>query len=187
VSLAIISLSASRIIKKSPGDDTLPAPIPAGAKQPLFGFGVKSMPPVVTAPKPTGACFVGSPEKETRPTCLASTRDNAALWGPTFVVFPLSAEHVVTAVNFSRKHNLCVSVLGTGHEFLNRHDGCPDGLLIRTTLMKDIAWDLEDAHGFGWKDGNVRLGTGLTFSEIGKSASENGRIMAEGWTHTVKK
>jgi hypothetical protein len=51
--------------------------------------------------------------------------------------------------------------------------------------MKDIEWDLDDARGFGWVDGNVRLGTGLTFSEIGKSASNNNRIMAEGWTHTV--
>ena len=140
---------------------------------------------MVAAPAATGACFVGTPSKEKRPTCLAATRDNAAKWGPAFVAFPLETAHVIAAVKFARKHNLCVSVLGTGHDFLNRHDGCPDGFLIRTTLMKTIDWDLADVKGFGWKDGNVRLGSGLTFDEVGSSASSNQRMLAEGWTHSV--
>jgi FAD/FMN-containing dehydrogenase len=156
-----------------------------GATQPLFGFGVEGAPPVVTADAPTGQCFTGKLDDEKRPTCLAATRDNPARWGPAIVAFPLTAAHVVTSVNFARTHNLCVSVLGTGHDFLNRHDGCPDGMLIRTTLIKSIEWDLDDSRGFGSKAGTVRLGSGLTFSEIGRSASNNNRMIAEGWTHSV--
>ena len=112
-----------------------------------------------------------SQKNETRPACLASTRNNEAPWNPAIVVFPLTAAHVVASVTFARKHNLCVSVLGislsflllfspislvflsfishlshippfgtgTGHDFMNRHDGCPDGMLIRTTCMSKHA------------------------------------------------
>ena len=127
---------APRIIRWANQNATLPAPVPHGAKQPLFGYGVQGVPAVVSAPAPTGPCFRKVVTDEHRPTCLAATRDNPAQWGPAFVVFPLVPEHVVRAIKFARTHNLCVSVLGTGHDFLNRHDGCPDGLLIRTTLLK---------------------------------------------------
>jgi hypothetical protein len=58
-------------------------------------------------------------------------------------------------------------------------------MLIRTTLIKSIEWDLNDLRGFGSKAGTVKIGSGLTFSEIGRSASDNNRIVAEGWTHSV--
>eukprot|EP00937_MAST-01D_sp_MAST-1D-sp2_P004152 g4152.t1 len=178
--------AAPRVIHYAGGNATKPAPVPSGAEQPLFGFGEKGMPPVVVADGATGPCFAGaSPADETRPACLAATRDNPAQWGPAFVVFPLTAAHVVQAVLFARRHNLCVSVLGTGHDFVNRHDGCPDGLLIRTTLLKSIAFDLADARGFGWAGGSARLGSGLTFSEVARAASDRGRIVASGWTHSV--
>jgi hypothetical protein len=61
-------------------------------------------------------------------------------------------------------------VAGTGHDFMNRHS-CEDGLFIRMTLMKDITFDLTDANGFGWADGNVQLGPGNTFSECHYAAA----------------
>jgi ribonuclease T2 len=51
--------------------------------------------------------------------------------------------------------------------------------------MKTIEWDLTDKKRFGWQDGNVRLGSGLTFAEVGHSAAKNKRMVAEGWTHSV--
>ena len=61
-------------------------------------------------------------------------------------------------------------VAGTGHDFLNRHS-CPHGVFIRMGLMKSISFDLTDSRGFGWTDGNVQLGPGLTFSEIHYAAA----------------
>jgi hypothetical protein len=176
----------TRRIRYEGGNSTYPAPIPAGSDQPLFGFGASTnLPPVVVADAPTGPCFVGSNVSlEKRPACLAATRNNEGRWNPAFVVFPLQAGHVVEAVNFARRHNLCVSVLGTGHDFMNRHDGCPDGFLIRTTLLKSIEWNLDDTR---WQTsaGTVRVGSGHTFSEVHRSASDHQRIVASGWTRTV--
>ena len=171
-----------RQIKYEGGNATYPAPVPGGAQQPLFGYGEESLPALVVAEEPTGPCFAGTPANETRPTCLASTRNNEAQWGPAIVAFPLTTAHVVTAVRFAREHNLCLSVLGTGHDFMNRHDGCPDGFLIRTTLLKSIEWDMDDSRGEG---GTVRVGSGHTFNEIARSASDRNRIVASGWTPTV--
>jgi FAD/FMN-containing dehydrogenase len=75
-------------------------------------------------------------------------------WTPAFVVWPLTEDHVQTAVQFALTHNLCIMVAGTGHDFMNRHS-CEDGIFIRMTLMKDINFDLDDSSGFGWADGNV--------------------------------
>ena len=240
-----VNFSEVGVIHYAGGNATKPCPLPTGAKQPLFGFGEQGLEPVYYTESPTGQCFVGAADDEKRPTCLASTRNNEAPWGPAIVVFPLEADHVVTAVKFARHHNLCVSVLGTGyvacvrgtrppvrplsapnrlcgswrsrvspavrsrshrvptrralfalrrgpcvvvvrsHDYMNRHDGCPDGMLIRTTLLKTIEWDLDDTRGFGWKDGTVRVGSGHTFNEIGHSASDRDRMVASGWTRTV--
>jgi ribonuclease T2 len=91
---------------------------------------------------------------------------------------------VQTAVRFAREHNLCISVAGTGHEFLNRHS-CEDGVFIRTSLLKDVTWDLTDSKGFGHADGNVKLGAGLVWSEAHKTAADNNRFVASGWAATV--
>jgi hypothetical protein len=56
-------------------------------------------------------------------------------------------------------------VAGTGHDFLNRHT-CENGFFIRTTLLKDIEWDLNNTKGFlHSKEGNVKFGAGIVFSE----------------------
>ena len=69
-----------------------------------------------------------------------------------------------TAVNFAIKHNLCIMVAGTGHDFMNRHS-CKDGFFIRTTFLKDIEWDLNDTKNLGAANGSVKLGAGIVFSE----------------------
>jgi ribonuclease T2 len=87
-------------------------------------------------------------------------------------------------VKFARYHNLCICVAGTGHDFLNRHT-CNNGVFIRTSLMKNVEWDLTDSKGFGNPDGNVKFGPGLVFSEVHKSAADNGRFVSSGWATTV--
>lgn len=106
------------------------------------------------------------------------------VWNPSFVVFPLKAVHVQAAVNFASKHNLCVMVAGTGNDLLNRHS-CKDGFFIRLNLMKGAEWDLTDAKGFGHTPGNVKFGPGMVFSEAQKSAADNKRVIASGWSHVV--
>ena len=63
-------------------------------------------------------------------------------------------------------------VAGTGHDFINRHS-CNNGIFIRTSLLKDIIWDLKDSKGFGHPEGNVKFGAGIVFSEAHKSAADN--------------
>ena len=101
-----------------------------------------------------------------RPECFAATR-NWPLhgWDPAFTVFATTAEHVQLAVRFAATHNLCVAVAGTGHDFMNRHS-CDNGVFIRTTLLKEQVWNLDDPR---WPDGSVRLGAGTTFRECSNS------------------
>lgn len=51
-------------------------------------------------------------------------------------------------------------VAGTGHDFLNRHS-CNNGVFIRTSLMKNIDWDMSYNNGIG----RVKFGPGIVFSE----------------------
>ena len=67
---------------------------------------------------------------------------SAGLLSPTGCCSSMLATHsstkkVQTVVNFVRKHNLCVCVAGSGHDFLNRHS-CHNetGMFIRTGLLK---------------------------------------------------
>lgn len=53
------------------------------------------------------------------------------------------------------------------------------------SLFKDISWDLSDSRGFGHADGNVKLGAGLVWAEVHKSAAENNRFIVSGWATTV--
>ena len=100
------------------------------------------------------------------------------------MVWPVNTTQVQIAVNFANAHNLCIMVAGTGHDFLNRHS-CENGVFIRTALLKDISWDLTDSRGLGNADGNVKLGSGLVFSEAQKSAADNNRFLVTGWATTV--
>jgi FAD/FMN-containing dehydrogenase len=67
--------------------------------------------------------------------------------------------------------------VGTGHDFLNRHS-CNNGLMIRTNFLNEMDWS---------KDGVVKLGSGLTFSDISKAGSEQtpSAYVSTGWAGTV--
>ena len=155
--------------------------VPVGSPddQPLYGWGRNNLSALYYAQEPIiGMCFptVG----ETRQVCLAAMRNNPMEnWHPAFVVWALNAQHVQAAVKFAAKHNLCISVAGTGHDFMNRHGCDGEGVLIRTTLLKDIEWNLTPAGG------SVKLGAGIVFSEAQKSASDRGRYISSGWAITV--
>ena len=75
-------------------------------------------------------------------------------------------------------------VAGTGHDYIGRHT-CNDGLFIRTSLLNNIIWDLNDTKGFGNPDGNVKFGAGIVWSTAHKSAADNNRFVASGWSSTV--
>jgi len=100
------------------------------------------------------------------------------------VVWPTNSSQVQKCLKFANDHNICVMVASTGHEILNRHS-CKDGILIKTTLIKGIEWDLSDKKGFGHPQGNVKFGAGIVFSEAHSSAANNNRVISSGWASTV--
>jgi ribonuclease T2 len=144
--------------------------------QPLFGLNKHIKPLYVRDVKTnlTGNCEIPFATD----FCKISVRNMPHEgWEPAFVVWPLTTEHVQSAVNFARKHQLCVSVAGTGHDFLNRHSS-NNGMMIRTSLLKKMTWN---------SDETAKLGSGLTFSEIIKAASEQSpsRVVTTGWATGV--
>jgi ribonuclease T2 len=169
----------------------VPAAIPALSpwNQPMYGLASYFLPDVgeqlsplfvKDQDNPGPGCF--SEFGEERNECLAQTRNNAMLgWEPAFTVFATSVAHVQAAVRFSVRHDLCVMVAGTGHDFLNRHS-CNNGVFIRTTMIKGQDWNLDDPR---WPDGSVRLGAGTTFHEVQKAAAERGRYVSSGWAISV--
>jgi hypothetical protein len=49
-----------------------------------------------------------------RQVCLSSIRNNPQEgWSPAFVAWPVTSEHVASAVRFATQHSLCVMVAGT--------------------------------------------------------------------------
>ena len=105
-----------------------------------------------------------------------------------FVVLARSKEDVSKAVQFAHEHNLALSVFGTGHEFQDRNAGlAPNGLLIRTTCLRNVDIDLTEDNRFGHSGGVITLGSGMTwgtskyeFKGVHEIASENGRIVVTG-------
>ena len=86
-------------------------------------------------------------------------------WGQRCRAFPLTAAHVQACVRFAVRHQLCVAVLGTGHDYVNRHS-CegPNSFLIRTTLLKGATWDLNDTRSLRSPAGSVQFGAGTATS-----------------------
>eukprot|EP01065_Artemidia_motanka_P022871 TRINITY_DN270_c0_g1_i4.p2 TRINITY_DN270_c0_g1~~TRINITY_DN270_c0_g1_i4.p2 ORF type:complete len:654 (+),score=196.20 TRINITY_DN270_c0_g1_i4:79-2040(+) len=158
-------------------------PIGSPGDQPLYGAGGEL--PAVYAQKDSdraGVCYDGNFNPF---YCLQATRNLPAdKEGPAFIVWALTAEHVQHAVRFAADHNLCVSVVATGHDFLNRHS-CPQGVMIRTALMKGFEWTTARVNRFNHAEGAVRLGPGHTFSEVHEAASARGKVVASGWAVTV--
>jgi ribonuclease T2 len=159
-----------------------PAPLPSAIpidspdNQPLYGWGARGLAPLYEHNVSwIGTCFANA--QSAPPECLAALRNNPLEgWDPYFTVYATSLSHVQAAVSFAAKHRLCVSVAGTGHDFLNRHS-CPGGVMIRTTLIKGADWT---ADGTG-----LTLGAGMTFSEAQQAASLKNKFIASGWAKTV--
>lgn len=122
-------------------------------------------------------CF--DKEGEDDDTCLAGMRnvpkETSAGFEPAFVVWPLNAAHVQASVRFASAHNLAVCVAGSGHDFLNRHS-CRQGLLIRTTLIKDRDWS---------EGGQVTVGAGNNWGEVQRDAASRGKLVVAGHAATV--
>ena len=100
---------------------------------------------------------------------------------------------VKAAVQFAVRHNLAIAVFSTGHEFNDRNAGPgPKGLLIRTTCLSAVEFDLSPANKFRHEDGVVRVGAGLTWgvSQFGvqgvhQHARDMGRVVVSGHGATV--
>ena len=105
--------------------------------------------------------------EEITPYQLANFRNKVAddLFG-YFVVIARNESDVVKTVQFATSHNLGLSVFSTGHEFNDRNAGSgANSLLIRTTCLRTVEFDLEDKNRFDHPDGSVRLGSGMTWGE----------------------
>jgi len=110
-----------------------------------------------------------------------------------FVVIARNTSDVTASVQFAAKHNLGISVFSTGHEFNDRNAGPgTNSLLIRTTCLDSVNFDLDEENQFGWRDGVVRLGAGLTwgtskFGGVGvhELAEEHGRVVVSGHAGNV--
>lgn len=179
--VAALDPSANRSLFWSGGSAPLVCAVPEGSpdNQPLFGAGLALSAVYDDAGhrrQATQTCFEPFYNPFVSPMCLQSTRNNPLeAWQPSFVVWPLTAAHIRTAIAFAVNHSLCVMVTATGHDFLNRHS-CPDGVMIRTSLMKEMALVAPDA---------FRFGPGIVFSEAHHFAGLHNRSMASGWAPTV--
>jgi ribonuclease T2 len=163
-----------------------PCAVPQGSpgEQPLYGLGWDGLPKVAATDvrllnNASRPLCVDGPTGEGG--CFDATRNNPLHgWKPGFVVWALVPSDVQAAIEFAHNHSLCVSVLGTGHDFLNRHSCATGGVLIRTTLMKGTEFEPNNtAHGA------FKFGPGLTFSECHKAAADHDRVVASGWASTV--
>jgi ribonuclease T2 len=162
----------------------VPTWIPKGTTDPLFGVGKDMKPLYYDSANHPKACLFGGDSKATE-FCKMTSRDAPREgWEPRLVAWPMNVDHVQKLVKFASQHRLCIAVAGTGGDFNNRHS-CPDGMMIRTALMKDIQWDLSDTSGLGYP--SVRMGPGHTFAEVHYSGSLQtpSSYIAAGWGQSV--
>ena len=105
---------------------------------------------------------------------------------PAFTTFPLTAAHVSTIVTFARTHRLCVMVLSTGHDVMNRHscDALDSAIAIRTIFLKSLEFvnDTQRVPGGGLA---VVMGAGVVTDEAQAFASTNGAYVSSAWMSTV--
>ena len=97
------------------------APFAVGefANQPLYGEGPNMQGVYVEAEEDRqGVCLVDNFSQFCKITLKNKPYND---WNPKIVVWPTTSRQVQIAVRFARKHNLCVAVAGTGHDYLNRH------------------------------------------------------------------
>jgi ribonuclease T2 len=180
----------TRVLKWNGGTNPYVSSVPYGSpgNQPLYGLGANLAAVYVRgASDLNNTCFTtnSSGVLYYNNFCFASVRNVPYNeWSPSIVVWPINSTQVQIALRFANTHNLCVMVAGTGHDYLNRHS-CKDGVFIRTSLLKNISWDLTDSRGLGNPDGNVKLGAGLVWGEVQQSAAANNRFVVTGWDTTV--
>ena len=163
-----------------------PAPYAKGdnSRQPLLGHGARLdalyvQPDSELYHKPNTTCDVPGHMSE---YCYQSTRDRPEEhWTPAFIVWPTTVAHLQASLKFANSHNLCLSVAGTGHSYLNRHTN-NRGMMIRTTLMKGITFDANDKRG---PQGTFRVQAGVNFAELYQRATEENRVVAGGHCATV--
>ena len=181
--------AASRVLWWPGGDAprVCAVPVQSPDDQPLYGAGVSGMSPVYSWPNRSisnQTCY--SPPAYHPDMCLFATRNTPIEgWQPGLTVWPLTMAHVQVAVQFARRHDMCIMVAGTGHDFLNRHS-CPYGLFIRTALMKEMTFLPNGAQEGGEADGGaIRFGPGIVFSEAHEFAADVDRYVSSGWAITV--
>ena len=155
-------------------------PVYSPEEQPLYGLGRHELKAVYTdSDYSRNAMATWSIQAFQHMTafCNASVRNNpSAEAKPAITVYALNSEHVIHAVKFAAEHNLCISVAGTGHDFMQRHS-CKDSLLIRTTLMKSMVW--------GEDNETISVGPGIVFSELHFETSKRHMHVSSGWGITV--
>jgi ribonuclease T2 len=165
------------------GGSPYPAGIPIYSQndQALYGYEIDALKPLYyydTALEYD--CFAKSTIRnpEDREICFASVRNNGGQ-APAFVAFPTTSQQVQAAVSFAKEHDLCLSVLGAGHDFLDRHSNCEFGMLIRTSLLKEMTLSSDSTNS------TVKLGSGTTFSEVQDFLAPSQLYVASGWSVTV--
>lgn len=161
-------------------------PFASPDKQPLYGLGVDGLKPLYVATKRDlrTNCFQAIPGGVyLSEFCQAATRSSPwEAWTPGIVAWPVNASQVVMLVKFAREHDMCISVAGTGHDYLNRHS-CPYGMFIRTSLMKSKSFNPSPTAAS--PQGSFTFGPGIVFAEAHQLAAANNRIITSGNAQTV--
>jgi FAD/FMN-containing dehydrogenase len=104
-----------------------------------------------------------------------------------------SAEDVAAGVAFAAKHNLRLSVKGTGHDWFGRsgsHPSLAGGLLMWTHKMKRVTWHdsafvAERCAADSGVDDAVTLEAGLQFADFYPEAEKRGRLVNGGTCTSV--
>ncbi|CAL1547280.1 unnamed protein product [Lymnaea stagnalis] len=111
---------------------------------------------------------------------------------PGFIILPKTVEDVQRAVLYARRHNLHLTVLSSGHDYIGRsnHDG---SLKLLMTSMNMVTVKLDSARN---KAGEVKVQTGASwltvYTEVDKvrgpdeaGTKTTGRVVVGGSAHTV--
>jgi len=99
-------------------------PLRSEGDQPLYGLSKGGLKPLYVRNQSDrkNQCFVTTkPNGEVYDSdfCKAAVRNTPypGTQDPAFVAWPVDAEQVQICVKFALKHNLCIIVAGTGHDF----------------------------------------------------------------------
>jgi len=84
---------------------------------------------------------------------------------PVMIARCTSAEDVVQAIQFGRKHNLLISIRGGGHNIAG-NAVCDDGLMIDLALMKEVLVDLNTRR--------ASVEPGCTLNDVDEAAQVHG-------------